>query len=126
MQLPVLVGGEAKPGISGAADLAVYYTRDAVVNGKEANISFGANISNIGAKITYLNEETADFLPANLRLGTAYTMNLDPFNKLTFALDFNKLLVPTPPILKTDSGVVVRQDPTDPNSPPVIEKGKKP
>lgn len=89
--------GIAKPGVSGAADIAVYYTKDAVVNGKDANISFGANISNIGAKISYLNADQADFLPTNFRLGTAYTTSLDPFNKLTFALDFNKLLVPTLP-----------------------------
>ncbi len=100
-------GGDAKPGISGAADIAVYYTKDAVVNGKEANISFGANISNIGAKITYLDEETADFLPTNLRIGSAYTTSLDPFNKLTVALDFNKLLVPTPnPGDTTDIGLL--------------------
>lgn len=119
--------GDARPGVSGAADIAVYYTKDAVVNGNEANISFGANISNIGAKITYLDEESADFLPTNLRIGTAYTTNLDPFNKITFAVDFNKLLVPTPPIYAADSnGVIIRENPNDPESDPVIVRGKDP
>lgn len=120
-------GGDARPGISGAADIAVYYTKDVVFNGNDANISFGGNISNIGAKITYLNEESADFLPTNLRLGTAFTNNLDPFNKITVALDLNKLLVPTPPIYKVDdNGAIERKDPNDPDSDPVIVAGKDP
>lgn len=120
-------GGDARPGISGAADIAVYYTKDVVFNGNDANISFGGNISNIGAKITYLNEESADFLPTNLRLGTAFTNNLDPFNKITVALDLNKLLVPTPPIYEVDdNGAIRRKDPNDPDSDPVIAAGKDP
>jgi hypothetical protein len=34
-------------------------------------------------------------------LGLAYTKVFDEANKITFALDFNKLLVPTPPVLLT-------------------------
>ena len=41
-----------------------------------------------------------DFLPANLRLGSCLNMELDEFNKISFAFDANKLLVPTPPIYK--------------------------
>ena len=89
-------GSSGKPGISAAADIAVYYTSPVVLGAKEGTWSFGADLSNIGPKITYLTDSTADFLPTNLRLGTALTTNLDPFNKLTFALDFSKLLVPTP------------------------------
>jgi hypothetical protein len=32
----------------------------------------------------------------NLRLGTSFTYDFDNFNKLTLAIDLNKLLVPTP------------------------------
>ncbi|WKN31299.1 type IX secretion system outer membrane channel protein PorV [Porifericola rhodea] len=88
--------GDGKAGISAAADISVFYNKEAVVGGKKNNIAFGAVISNIGPKITYLDEDNADFLPTNLRLGTAFTTNLDPYNKLTFAFDINKLLVPTP------------------------------
>ncbi len=38
-----------------------------------------------------------DFIPANLGLGTAYTKKFDAQNQITFGLDINKLLVPTPP-----------------------------
>ena len=91
-------GSAGRPGISAAADIAVFYTTDVMLGAREGSWSFGADISNIGPKITYLSEETADFLPTNLRFGTALTTNLDPFNKLTFALDLNKLMVPTPVI----------------------------
>lgn len=91
-----VIGSSGRPGISAAADIAVFYTTDIMLGAREGTWAFGADISNIGPKITYLSEETADFLPTNLRFGTALTTNLDPFNKLTFALDFNKLMVPTP------------------------------
>ena len=96
-------GSAGRPGISAAADIAVFYTTPVVVGAREGSWSFGADISNIGPKITYLSDSTADFLPTNLRIGTAFTTNLDPFNKLTFALDFNKLMVPTP-VIDTASG----------------------
>ncbi len=96
-------GTEGQAGLSGAADVGIYYTKDIVFNGNEGNWSFGANISNIGAKITYLDEDQADFIPTNLKVGGAFTTYLDPYNKLTFAVDFNKLLVPTPPIYLRDS-----------------------
>ncbi len=115
--------GDAQPGISGAADVSLYYTSDFILSGNNSNISFAADISNIGAKITYLNQQTADFLPTNLRLGTAFTTNLDPFNKITFALDFNKLMVPTPPrYLQTSEG----RDSLDVNGNIIIEDGKDP
>ncbi|HSI91758.1 MAG TPA: PorV/PorQ family protein, partial [Adhaeribacter sp.] len=60
------------------------------------NLALGGNISNIGAKISYTTPEQKDFIPTNLRLGTAFTMELDPYNKITLAVDGNKLLVPTP------------------------------
>jgi len=87
---------EARPGSSVAGDVAVYYTRDILLSGKNTKLAFGANISNIGRKLTYTDEDNRDFIPTNLRLGTALTTNLDPFNTITFAFDVNKLMVPTP------------------------------
>ena len=87
---------EARPGNSIAADLAVYYTKDLFLSGKNTKLAFGLNISNIGRKLTYTDEDNRDFIPTNLRLGSAITTNIDAFNTITFALDFNKLLVPTP------------------------------
>jgi len=89
-------GLEARPGNSVAADVAVYFDRDLLFSGNNSNLAFGATISNIGAKLTYSDENNRDFIPTNLRIGSAFTTNLDPYNKLTLALDFNKLLVPSP------------------------------
>lgn len=89
-------GTEARPGSSVAADIAVYYIKDILLSGKNTKLAFGANISNIGRKLTYTDEDNRDFIPTNLRLGSAVTTNLDPFNTITFAVDFSKLMVPTP------------------------------
>jgi hypothetical protein len=86
---------DSRPGNSAAVDIGAYYNKDVTMGAREYNLAFGANISNIGAKIAYTNAERKDFLPTNLRLGTALTMNLDPYNKITLAIDGNKLLVPS-------------------------------
>jgi len=86
---------DTKPGNSVAADLGVYYTK-ALKGAKTNSLSMAAVISNIGAKISYSDDNNKDFIPTNLRLGAAYTTELDPYNSFTFALDFNKLMVPSP------------------------------
>ena len=50
------------------------------------------------SKISYTETGDKDFIPINLRIGPALTLNLNEYNDLTFMIDFNKLLVPTPPI----------------------------
>jgi hypothetical protein len=87
-------GVDARPGKSVAADIGIFYTKQ-LPGALSSNLSLGASISNIGAKITYSDNNNKDFLPTNLRLGGAYTTSLDSYNTLTFLLDFNKLLVPT-------------------------------
>ncbi|UII28581.1 type IX secretion system outer membrane channel protein PorV [Fulvivirga maritima] len=86
----------AQPGSSVAADLSMYYNKDLLLSGSNSNLALAAVISNIGSKLTYSDEDNRDFIPTNLRLGTAFTTNFNPYNSLTFALDFNKLLVPSP------------------------------
>ncbi|WP_205501510.1 type IX secretion system outer membrane channel protein PorV [Rufibacter psychrotolerans] len=86
--------GESQPGNSVAVDLGIYYTKDLAIGGKNYNLALGGNVSNVGGKISYTTAGRKDFLPTNLRLGTAFTMELDPYNKITLAIDGNKLLVP--------------------------------
>lgn len=87
-------GIDARPGNSVAVDIGVYYTKPLV--SANSSLSLGATITNIGAKISYSDANNKDFIPTNLRLGGAYKTELDAFNSLTFALDVNKLLVPSP------------------------------
>jgi len=89
---------QSKAGIAGAADLSFAYFSDEAELGKyDAEFSYGVTIQNIGNKISYTDAATRDFLPTNLRLGTAYKVKFDKFNSLTATVDFNKLLVPTIP-----------------------------
>lgn len=87
-------GGDYKPGNAFAADLGVFYTKAVEKEEYKVNtFNFGAVMSNIGSKISY-NSNRKDFLPMNLGVGAAYTTQFDAYNKITFALDVNKLLVP--------------------------------
>lgn len=87
-------GVDARPGKSVAADIGIFYSRE-LQGTRGSSLSLGATITNIGAKITYSDNDNKDFLPTNLRLGSAFTTALDGHNTVTFLLDFNKLLVPT-------------------------------
>jgi len=89
-----LNGSTYKAGNSVAGDIHFYH-HGAKENGQGFN--WGATLSNLGAKISYTSDATQkDYIPANLGIGGAYTKVFDEDNKMTFALDLHKLLVPTP------------------------------
>ena len=58
----------------------------------------GFNISNIGPKVSYTNDNNKNFIPTNLKIGGGFDFILDSFNKVSLNLEFNKLLVPTPSV----------------------------
>jgi len=89
-------GDLIKAGTAIATDLSFYYNKDITVSEKDAKMAFGANISNIGSKISYTSSSERNFIPMNLGLGSAFTVSFDDYNDLTFTIDINKLLVPTP------------------------------
>jgi hypothetical protein len=94
----------SRAGVAGATDLSFAYFNDELDLGKnDATWSAGLTVSNIGNKISYTDASTRDFLPTNLRLGTALRLDFDKYNSLTTTIDFNKLLIPTLPF----------RDPTD-------------
>jgi len=102
----------SKAGIAGAVDLSYsYFNEDVVVGNTDATLSFGVNISNMGNKIAYTVASNRDFLPTNLRLGTALNLRFDKYNSLTTTIDFNKLLVPTPPEIGIDGEIISGLDP---------------
>ncbi len=117
-------GANSKPGRTVAVDLGVFYTNDDIVMfDKDAIISWGAAISNLGAKISYTDAATRDFLPMNLRVGPTMTWNLNEFNKLSVSVDLNKYLVPSPPKYSEDANGNIE---TDANQNFIISKGKDP
>jgi hypothetical protein len=88
-------GATFKPGTAVAADLGLYYNAH---NEAGQGWAFGAALSNLGSKIGYTdNADQKDFIPANFGIGTFYTKVIDESNKISFGVDLNKLLVPTPP-----------------------------
>lgn len=97
-------GTQTQPGNAVSGDLSAYWKNDGVeLLGKEADIAFGGNIRNIGSKVTYTDETEEDFIPMNLGLGSYVNFHIDEYNEIALVLDFNKLLVPTPPELQRDS-----------------------
>jgi hypothetical protein len=98
-------GSTYKTGTSVAGDLSIF--NDGSEGGTVTGLNWGAALSNLGAKIGYTNDATEkDFIPANLGLGIAYVNVFDEDSKITFGLDVNKLLVPTPPALNDSMGLV--------------------
>jgi hypothetical protein len=101
-----LSGQQIKAANAVASDISLYYNKSIQEFGNDATFAFGTDISNIGSKVSYTDNGTKYFLPANLKLGIANTINMDEYNSITFALDFNKLLVPTPPIVDINGNIV--------------------
>ncbi len=95
-------GQAYKAGSSVSGDLSFFHSGNKE-NGE--GLAYGVVLSNLGAKISYTSDASQrDYIPANLGLGVAYTKVFDENSKLTFGLDLNKLMVPTPPSLSTTSG----------------------
>lgn len=96
-------GIEYRPGNAFGADLGVYYRKKNDIDEfRSGTVALGAVLSNVGSKISYTSTRR-DFIPINLGLGGAYTYQADAYNAITFALDVNKLLVPTPIDTNTDA-----------------------
>lgn len=55
--------------------------------------SFGATITNIGPKMSYIDRAQADPLPMNLRLGIAYKILESDYNNMTITYEVSRLLV---------------------------------
>lgn len=96
-----------------AADISGTYFKD-IKGSVPGLLTLGFNISNIGSKISY-SDDNKDFIPANLKLGAGYNMQIDQYNKLGIYFDVNKLLVPTPPIIVKDesgnqTGIIGKDD----------------
>ena len=94
-------GDMARPGISVAADVSVFYKRPVEwFSNMDADFSWGASINNIGSKISYSGiSDRRDFIPTTLRAGANLKLELDEYNSLAFMVDFSKLMVPTPPVI---------------------------
>lgn len=92
------IGDPIKPVNSVAGDIAFLYNKDMSIGSGALPTTFraGINISNIGPKVSYTSSTSdKDFIPINMRIGYAFIFHVDDYNSITFANDFNKLLVPS-------------------------------
>ncbi len=120
-----VLGSDTKAGTSAAMDISGFYTNDDIkIGDKDATFNAGLNISNLGAKISYVDNAEKDFIPANFRIGQTTMIQLDDYNSISLSTDFNKLLVPTPPVYQLDSTGLPVIDPASGDY--VIERGKDP
>ena len=94
----------AKAASSFGVDITGYYQSE-----EEAYDSFngrwrgGFAIQNLGPKIKYDEGGRENFLPTNLRLGGGFDFIFDQYNRVNVTAEVTKLLVPTPPILGTET-----------------------
>jgi len=92
-----VAGVDTKAGVAGATDLSFTYYNDEAKIGKTKGVyTFATTINNIGNKIAYSETAQRDFLPMNLKIGNSFKAEFDKYNSLLFAIDLQKLLVPTP------------------------------
>jgi len=100
------IGGvNTKAGVVGAADLSFsYYNDDAKIGSLDGIYTFATTINNVGNKVAYSELSERDFIPMNLKIGNSFLANFDAYNKVTFSLDLQRLLVPTPPLYDVIDG----------------------
>lgn len=101
LRIPTEGSGDAKPASSFAVDIAGFYQGEEVAfNDFNGRLRLGFNFQNMGPKINYdagsSDDNSANFLPANMRIGGGYDFILDDYNKVSLNVELAKLLVPTP------------------------------
>ncbi len=111
-----------------AVDLSVTWEKELDLTSYESALKVGGAITNLGSKVSYTRNEVKDFLPANLGIGAALDLGFDEFNQLTFALDFNKLLLPTPVAfnIMDDDGNIIQNPEWDEDGNGVADYREKP
>ncbi len=94
-----------------AVDVSGYYQSEEKNYGDFNGIWRGGfNISNIGPKVTLTDGGQENFIPTNLKIGGGFEFILDDLNSITANLEFNKLLVPTPPIRDSSGAIIDGKD----------------
>jgi hypothetical protein len=101
LRIPSNESGDAKPASSFAVDLAGFYqSEELAYNDFNGRWRIGFNFQNMGPKINYdagaSDDNSANFLPANMRIGTGFDFIFDEYNKIAVNVEFAKLMVPTP------------------------------
>lgn len=107
-----------KPASAVAGDIGFYSQGYADHVDGNNRYAWGVSFTNIGSKLSYTDaSDSRAFLPMSFRIGGGYTFVRTEDHKFSLAVDFNKLLVPTPPRYKLDADGMPTGE---------IEKGRDP
>ncbi|WP_025145943.1 type IX secretion system outer membrane channel protein PorV [Pedobacter jeongneungensis] len=107
-------GLQVNPVNAYSADISVYSEKTL----NNSRYAWGVSLTNVGTKLKYSSASAGEsFLPMNLRIGGGYTLLKNQSNSLTFLVDVNKLMIPSPPRYKLDANGIATNE---------IEKGKDP
>ena len=104
-----IVDSDSSSASSYAVDISGFYQSDERAYENFNGLwRFGFNISNMGPKMKYEELGKNNFIPTNLKLGSAFDFIFDSSNKLSINLELNKLLVPSPsvPIYNSNDQII--------------------
>ena len=100
------------PASSIGIDISGFYKgKTFKINKKDARFRHGFNISNIGPRLKYDEGGQKNFIPTNIKIGSSMDLTMDEVSVLSFNLELNKLLVPSPVATYKDGNFVGYQQP---------------
>ena len=111
------VDSDSDSASSFAVDISGYFQSDEKAYGNFNGIWRGGfNISNIGPRMKYEELGKKNFIPTNMKVGTAFDFIFDSSNKVSLNLELNKLLVPSPSIpINNSSNQIIGYNQADVN-----------
>ena len=100
------------PASSIGIDISGFYIgKTFKISKKDARFRHGFNISNIGPRLKYDEGGQKNFIPTNIKIGSSMDLTMDEVSVLSFNLELNKLLVPSPVATYKDGIFVGYQQP---------------
>ena len=103
------VDSDSDSASSFAVDISGFYQSDVKVYETFSGIlRAGFNLSNLGPRMKYEELGRKNFIPTNLKVGTAFDFIFDSSNKISINFELNKLLVPSPsiPIYNSNNQII--------------------
>lgn len=87
-------GTDLHPAATAAADIALFYKQPIDIPMGTSYFNLGFTLKNLGGKMAY-SDDINNFIPASMNIGATYELPFDKYNRLTFSLEANKMLVPS-------------------------------
>ncbi len=110
--LKISSDADPTPASSVGIDVSGFYNGKAFRFKKRvARFRHGFNISNIGPRLKYDEGGQKNFIPTNIKIGSSLDLTMDELSILSFNLELNKLLVPSPIATYKDGVFIGYQQP---------------